>query len=169
MSNWAKKLPAVAIILAAIIAFSPVATAYALGAPAGAVNGYVKSAMNGAAMSNVKVRVFDMNTAEFVAEVTTNDDGALNLNELPLGLYQITVVAPEGYAAAAGPLVSLTEENPEATVAFNLETLPGAAPAQQFGGFPWWAFFAIGGGIAGITIAALALNNGTPDVPVGTG
>lgn len=169
MNTWVKKLPAVAIILAMAIALSPVAAAHALAASTGAVNGYVKSGATGSGLAGVKVRVFDMKTAELVAEIATTDDGALVFSEIPFGLYQITVIAPEGYASTAGPLVSLTEANPEATVAFDLAPLPNAPVAQNQFTFPWWAIFALGGAAAAITAAALALNNGSPDVPVGTG
>ena len=159
---------AVAILLAATLALSPLAAATALAAPAGAVKGSVKSAMTGSAMSGVKVRVFDMNRAEFVAEAVTGEDGSLSFAELPFGLYQITVVAPEGYASAAGPLIHLRADYPAATVGFNLEALPNAPAALQLGVFPWWAFLAIGGGVATLTTTAIVSMNDAPNVPVGT-
>jgi hypothetical protein len=168
MSAWARKLPAVAILLAVTIAFAPVATAYAVTAPLGSVRGFVKAAATGTGLSQVKVRVFDMNTAEFIAEAVTDEEGKLNLAELPLGLYQVTVVPPEGYAPAAGPLVHLSDENLEATVDFNLEELPNAPVAQQRRGIPVWAIFTLIGSAAAITAAALTISGAEPDVPVGT-
>jgi hypothetical protein len=161
MNKWANKLSVVAIILAVTIALSPVATAYALAASTGAVMGSVRSANTGVALANVTVRVFDMNTAEYVSEVVTNDEGVLDLSELPFGLYQITAVAPEGYLAGAGPLVSLNEENPAATVEFALEAAPGtAAPAAQFGG--GLGLLLIGGAIIGVTTGIIIAVTGTP-------
>ena len=169
MSTWVKKLRAVAILLAVTIALSPVAAAYPQSAPLGTVNGYVKSAMTGAALSDVTVRVFDMNTAEVVAEVVTSTTGTLELAELPFGLYQITVVAPVGYVSAAGPLVSLNAEHREATVGFNLEALPGAAaPAQRFE-IPWWGFVVAGAAVLAVTATAFAMGDDEPGPPVGTG
>jgi len=150
MSNWVKKVPALAVAVVLSIALLPAAQAYAIGASTGVVTGHVKSSVTGTAIANVKVRVFDMETAELVAEASTDDQGSLDLSALPFGLFQVTVVAPEGYASAAGPLVSLTEDHPEATVAFDLELLPNTANAPvQGGGF---TFLGLSGGGA---IAAL--------------
>jgi hypothetical protein len=163
MSAWARKLPAVAILLAVTIAFAPVATAYAVIAPLGSVKGFVKAAGTGTALSEVKVRVFDINTAELIAEAVTDDEGKLSLAELPMGLYQVTVVPPEGYAPAAGPLVHLSDENLEATVDFNLEALPNAPVAAQMSGGKWVLVFLIIGGLA---VATWVLTN--DDDTVGT-
>lgn len=168
MSTWVKKLPAVAITVALMIALSPVSAAFALSASTGSVNGFVKSANNGNALANVKVRVFDMNSSELVTEMVTTDEGALDFSELPFGLYQVTVVPPAGYAAAAGPLVNLTDEAPDATVGFNLEALPGTPTSAQAGGFPLLGILAIIGAGVGVTLAAIAVKDGEPDVPVGT-
>ena len=158
MSAWVKKLPVVAITLALTIALTPAAAAYAFGVSTGAVNGVVKSANTGAALADVTVRVFDMNDAKLVAEAVTDEQGAITLAELPLGLYQVTVIAPDGYAGAAGPLVHLTADDPEASVAFNLEARPGTQVAAGGGGL--LALFTnpfVLAGIAGAIIGTTAI------------
>lgn len=143
MSTWAKKLPAVAITLAMVIALSPVATAYALSASTGAVKGLVRSANTGVLLANVTVRVFDMNTAEMVAEGLTSDEGLAELGDIPLGLYQVTVVAPEGYVSAGGPLVFFDEENTLADLDFALEAVPAtAAPRAVSSTMVYWILIA---------------------------
>ena len=168
MNTWVKKLPGVAITLAFAIALAPVvpAYAYALSAATGSVTGSVKAAHTGLALANVTVRVFDMDTAEFVAEAVTNDEGVLDLSDLPFGLYQVTVVPPEGYASAAGPLVHLSEENAEATVGFNLEPLPNAPAAAFVGGWPLWAILAA---LFGAAAVGAGIYYGVKDDTVGTG
>jgi hypothetical protein len=120
-------------------------------ATTGVVNSAVVAAESGLPLTGVMVRVVDMNSAETVAEAMTSEDGRVDFGEVPFGLYQVSVVAPEGYAGSAGPLVYLDEDNAESMVSFALEPLPAAPAAQQSRGMSLLAWLAIIGGAAVVT------------------
>ncbi len=121
----------VALALSVVLAILPVAQANAMArATTGIVNSAVVAADSGLPLTGVIVRVINMDSAETIAEAMTSDEGTVGFGEVPFGLYQVSVIAPAGYAASAGPLVFLDEENSESLVNFALEpTAPAAAGA----------------------------------------
>ena len=158
-----KDLPGVALALAVVVALIPVNSAFAVLAATGAVHSAVTVAGTDAPLAGVTIKVLDMKTAEMVAEARTSDKGLAEIGEIPLGLYQVTVVAPEGYASTAGPLVFFDEENTLATLEFALEPLSSgtSAAAAQAGGIPIWALIAIVGGGAVAIGAVIAASGGS--------
>ena len=161
MDNLVKKLPAIAILLILSIVLLPLTSAYAFSAAVGSVRSAVTIAGTNDPLVGVTIKVLDMKTAETVAEARTTDKGVAEIGDLPLGLYQVTVVAPEGYASTAGPLVFFDEENTSATLNFVLEPLPNAPAAAFVGRFPIWALLALIGAGVGVA-AAVIVATGTP-------
>ena len=156
-----KDLPGVALALAVVVALIPVNSAFAVLAATGAVHSAVTIAGTDAPLAGVTIKVLDMKTAEMVAEARTSDKGLAEIGEIPLGLYQVTVIAPEGYASTAGPLVFFDEENTLATLEFALEPVASGTFAAQAGSLPIWVLIAIiGGGAAGVA-ALIAATGGT--------
>jgi len=142
----------VALALSVMLVIVPVAQAHAMvRATTGVVNSAVVAAESGLPLTGVLVRVIDMDSAETIAEAMTSDEGTVDFGEVPFGLYQVSVIAPEGYAGSAGPLVFLDEDNSESMVNFALEPLPAAPAAAQSGGMSLLAWLAIIGGAAAVT------------------
>jgi len=170
MNQWVRKLSPLTIILAVAVALLPVAPVYARAAAEGSLSGYVRTADTGQPMAGVTIRIFDMASAAFVTKTVTNDKGVIELAELELGLYQITVVAPDGYVSAAGPLVHLTSENPAGTVDFSLEPGPNAPAASQAGGISLALMLGMIGAAAAVTVGLVATNGDDTNVnpPGGT-
>jgi hypothetical protein len=144
----------IALALSAMLVVVRVAQAHAMArATTGVVNSAVVAAESGLPLTGVVVRVVDMNSAETVAESVTSEDGRVDFSEVPFGLYQVSVVAPEGYAGSAGPLVYLDEDNAESMVSFALEPLLAALAAQQSRGMSLLAWLLLlGGGAAAAAI-----------------
>ena len=116
------RLRGLAIALSGLIVLMPVTSAQALGPSGnGAVKTLVVAADSGEPLVGVTVTLVYMENAETIAEMVTSKKGTGQVGELPLGLYQVSVVRPDGFAGAAGPLVHLDAENPSATVRFVLE------------------------------------------------
>ncbi|MFQ5744360.1 MAG: prealbumin-like fold domain-containing protein [Acidobacteriota bacterium] len=155
--SWVKNLPGLVLVLSALIVLLPVNTAHAFNrASAGVVHSMVVAGESGRALAGVTIKVLDMESAETVAEAVTSKEGTVEFGDLPYGLYQVSVAAPEGYAGAAGPLVYLDGDNPSRSVNFSLEPLPAAPAAAAGGGFPVWATILIIAGSA--TAAGLIIN-----------
>jgi hypothetical protein len=143
-----KSLPGVALTLVVFVALLPVNSAFAMSNASGVVHSAVTIAGTNDPLVGVTIKVVDMKTAETVAEGSTTDEGLADISNIPLGLYQVTVVAPEGYASAAGPLVFFDEDNTAANLSFALEPLPSAPPAGAILGWPIWAILLLLGGAA---------------------
>ena len=112
-----------AVGLAAVVVLLPLGPVSANERPATRVSSVVVYAQTGEPAVEVTVRVIDMGTAETVLSAVTSEEGTVEFLELPFGLYQVSVAAPEGFADAAGPLVYLLPETPAATVKIALETI----------------------------------------------
>lgn len=112
-----------AVGLAAVVLLLPLGPVSANERPATRVSSVVVYAQTGEPAVEVTVRVIDMGTAETVLSALTSEEGTVEFLELPFGLYQVSVAAPEGFADAAGPLVYLLPETPAATVEIALETI----------------------------------------------
>ena len=123
--RWAV-VPSVVIALCAITAVQPITSAFALSAATGAFTGAVTAADTGGPLAGVTLKILDLKTAETLAELLTTEEGIAELGEIPFGLYQVSVTAPEGYVSAAGPLIYLDEDNATASVNFALEPMPTA-------------------------------------------
>ena len=151
--TWVHDVPGVPIALSLLIALTPVSYAHALShAVDGEVHGSVVAAETGMPLAGVVVRILDMETAEFIAEAVTSEEGKVEIGELPFGLYQVSVVAPESYLAAAGPLVFLDGANPTTSVNFALELAADTPQAQAAAGFLTSAI-----GLVTIAVAVTAL------------
>ena len=160
--SWAFRLPGLAIALAGLIVLLPVTSAQAVGrASIGAVKTLVVAADSGEPLAGVTVTFVDMESAETVAEAVTSEEGTGQASDLPFGLYQVSVVGAEGFAAAAGPLVYLDAENPSATV--RLALVPQRPPQAGPPRVPPGLLVAIGVAAA----SALPVLKQVP--PVGTG
>ncbi len=149
MHREVMNMKGVALALSMMLLILPVAQANAMArATTGIVNSAVVAAESGLPLTGVMVRVVDMNSAETIAEAMTSDEGTVDFSDVPFGLYQVSVIAPAGYAGSAGPLVFLDEDNSESTVNFVLEPLPAAPAAQNWKGrsaaFWWGTIGAIG-------------------------
>lgn len=147
--------------LSIALVFLPIQFAHARTAETGSVQATVHAAASGDVLSGVKVRVVDMDTAETVAEASTSDEGLAKIPEIPFGLYQVSVEAPEGYAGTAGPLVFLNAESPATSLNFSLERLLQEDDDDDGGGLPVWAWLVLLGG-AGVA-AGLIINEVTKD------
>jgi hypothetical protein len=141
----------VALALSVILGILPVAQANAMArATTGIVNGAVVAADSGLPLTGVLVRVVNMDSAETIAEAKTSDDGKVDFSEVPFGLYQVSIIAPAGYAATAGPLVFLDEENSESLVNFAL--VPTVPTTFQDEGSNLLLWLLIGGAVVGTGI-----------------
>jgi len=148
MRRAVMNMKGVALALSVMLLILPVAQANAMArATTGIVNSAVVAAESGLPLTGVMVRVVNMDSAETIAEAMTSDEGTVDFSEVPFGLYQVSVIAPAGYAGSAGPLVFLDEDNSESTVNFALEPLPAAPAAAQAGGLSMAAWLGIIGGI----------------------
>ncbi len=112
-----------AVGLAAVVVLLPLGPVSAEERPATRIRSVVAYAQTGEPAAEVTVRVIDMGTAETVLSAITSEEGTVEFLDLPFGLYQVSVAAPEGFADAAGPLVYLLPEAPAATVEIALETI----------------------------------------------
>lgn len=162
-NSWTKNLPGVALTLAVLVALIPVNSAFAMRPVTGAVHSTVTVAGTTDPLAGVTIKVLDMNTAETVAEAQTTQKGIAEIAELPLGLYQVTVVAPEGYASTAGPLVFFDPENTAANLNFALEPLPSAPAGGVLGGGALGAIIGLAA-IAGV-VTAVAIAVTRDDTP----
>jgi len=157
MRRTVMNMKGVALALSAIMVILPVAQANAMArATTGIVASAVVAADSGLPLTGVMVRVLDMKSAETIAEAMTSDEGTVDFSEVPFGLYQVSVIAPAGYAASAGPLVFLDEENSESLVNFALEPAAAQTAGQKkwYKG-AWWIWVVIAGAAAGVGIWAL--------------
>lgn len=149
------KSRALTLLLAALVLFLPVLSAHALAQAGGIVAVSVIAADVRGPLAEVPVRLLDMETAEQVGETVTSEDGKAAFEDVPFGLYQVSVVAPEGYADAAGPLALLREDRTVATVEIVLSPAEQQSPsAPRVGGVPLWLTLAI---VAAAAVAAIVV------------
>lgn len=148
-----------AVGLAAVGLLLPLGPVSANERPATRVSSVVVYAQTGEPAAEVTVRVIDMGTAETVLSAVTSEEGTVEFLELPFGLYQVSVAAPEGFADAAGPLVYLLPETPAATVKIALETIQDQDEKRMAAGGLALLPFIIGavGGAGALAVAAIAI------------
>lgn len=148
-----------AVGLAAVVLLLPLGPLSANERPATRVSSVVVYAQTGEPAAEVTVRVIDMGTAETVLSAVTSEEGTVEFLELPFGLYQVSVAAPEGFADAAGPLVYLLPETPAATVKIALETIQDQDEKRMAAGGLALLPIIIGavGGAGALAVAAIAI------------
>jgi len=149
-----------AVGLAAVVLLLPLGPVSANERPATRVSSVVVYAQTGEPAVEVTVRVIDMGTAETVLSAVTSEEGTVEFLELPFGLYQVSVAAPEGFADAAGPLVYLLPETPAATVEIALETIQDQDEKRMAAGGLAWLPIIIGavGGAGALAVVANAIS-----------
>lgn len=117
-----RRFSAVVFAAALGMVFAPVLSAHAMARPAaGVINVQVSGLQDAASLADVPVEVVNVELAEVVATASTAEDGTVAFAELPLGLYQVRAIAPEGLADAASPLLYLNEDVPTGEVALTLQ------------------------------------------------
>ena len=157
--SWPHRLPVLAVGLAAAVALLPLGPVSAKERPATRVRSVVVYAQTGEPAAEVTVRLTDMVTAEPILSEITSEEGIVEFVELPFGLYQVSVEAPEGFADAAGPLVYLVPETPTATVKIALETIQDQDEKRMKAGLGLLPIIlGVLGGAAAVGVAAQAIS-----------
>lgn len=124
-TTWNRSLRGLALSLCFVMVVAPVVRAEAVVASTGILRASVTIAGSHSPAELVTVRVVDLESATEVAIVTTDATGAIVLTDLPFGIYHVSAMAPEGFVATAGPLVTVDATAAAADVAITL------APAQE--------------------------------------
>ncbi len=119
---WNRGLRGLAVALCLTLVFAPVVQAEAMtNAAAGVIHGRVFLADSALPVIGVSVQVVDLESAEVVAEATTDDNGVATMPELPYGTYHVQVQAPGGMVASSAPLITIDADNSAPMVEFRLE------------------------------------------------
>lgn len=119
---WNRGLRGLAVALCLTLVFAPVVQAEAMtNAATGVIHGRVLLADSPLPVIGIAVRVVDLESAEVVAETTTDENGVATLIELPYGTYHVTVDTPAGMVSSSAPLVVLDNENVAPWVEFRLD------------------------------------------------
>ncbi len=120
-SRTLRRLSGVAVAMVVATAFAPVANAYAYAGSAGAGTIEVQVlGCRGPALPGATVELVNIDNAQVVATVRTDEQGAAAFASLPYGLYQLRARA-EGYAEVASVLVPVVESTPNSTVRLEMQ------------------------------------------------
>lgn len=124
-TTWNRSLRGFALSLCFVMVIAPVVRAEVMVANTGVLRASVTVGASHTPVELITIRVVDLETAEEVAVATTDESGVVELPGLPFGTYHVSALAPDGFVASAGPLVTVNAEALAPEVAITL------SPAQE--------------------------------------